>query len=45
MCMTQNQGERQTEWIYRPGFGWVERPVERPDVEAEQEDDEPAAAA
>lgn len=23
-CMTENQ---QTEWVWRPGFGWVERPV------------------
>jgi hypothetical protein len=34
----------QTEWVWRPGFGWVERPVVTVEVEDER-DDEPAAAA
>ena len=41
MCMTQNQPE--TEWVYRPGFGWVERPVVVVEEPAEQEHESAAA--
>ena len=37
-AMTENR----TEWVWRPRFGWVERPVEEPVVVVEERE---AAAA
>lgn len=39
--MTENTDTR---WVWREGFGWVERPVEQP-VEDEQTEDEQVAVA
>ena len=36
--------ETEREWVWREGFGWVERPVEVPVVEVEQDDSESVAA-
>lgn len=35
----------ETEWVYRPGFGWVERPVVTVDTDDEAEVERESAAA